>query len=642
MVSTLATDGGLDSSRLFRPPMRWGWEFVRPRDAELSPERLTPPQWRPVRMVKGLQRATWGVTVAAVVSVELIFTEAHPFHTYINLLIYYSVGLAMSPVGFWAGRHWWRSVSRSTYKPYRSGVGEWVVGGCNAIMVVFFSWLVLPIEAVVGWFSFRARATDLIPDAADQRHVEAEFKGAVAAWQERIGEFEFASHLRHDTCDVWYPIGVQQPASMICVFGGTYISWSTVLYTAVPSMLGSGARIVIGDLSRRRSTDKLVKLCRDMGIPVHQAVLPHGGLASELLGGLSWKDLSTLLAEVLHSAKSDLDVSLRERQEDRAVIRDVAGCLDLDGDISVTRLRQAFLVVEGVGRGEDSGLTLGEYDKLASLYNDVQRHHGGVMERVARIERALRDFVSLDAPVARQEGVGLTALAHAKGPWVRVVGIDKDSDDLDNRRLKDLVFQLLLRRRVRVGSIESDVLVILGADGLGRAALESLATQAHQENVMVILFFESLREEALDVVGVGGAAAGFFALGNNLEAEAASKFIGEEYRWEESQHTRSSGSSLTKTFGQEASQTSGSSSDTQSHGTSFSKAFGESQEYSEGEQRVREAVTNPEELRGLAPTQMIYVEVGSGGRRVAKTLDCNPQITFAPRVAHASWSAIAK
>jgi ribosomal protein RSM22 (predicted rRNA methylase) len=104
---------------------------------------------------------------------------------------------------------------------------------------------------------------------------------------------------------------------MVGVFGGSAISWEATLSTLGASLLGQGARIMIGDLSRRRTTDVLCDLCRRAGRPLLKATLPGSQGAVDLFAGLSWGDLSTVLAEVQHSARQDMDVSRRERQEDR-------------------------------------------------------------------------------------------------------------------------------------------------------------------------------------------------------------------------------------------------------------------------------------------------------------------------------------
>ena len=153
---------------------------------------------------------------------------------------------------------------------------------------------------------------------------------------------------------------------------------------------------MIGDLSRRRTTDVMRDLCSRAGSPLARVTLPGRQGTQDIFAGLSWNDLSTLLAEVLHSAQGDLDVSRRERQEDRAVIREVAACLAPDGPVSVARLREALLVVQAADVPAGAVVAADEYDRLSRLYNDVQRQHGGVLERITRIERVLRDVEVLD------------------------------------------------------------------------------------------------------------------------------------------------------------------------------------------------------------------------------------------------------
>ncbi len=61
---------------------------------------------------------------------------------------------------------------------------------------------------------------------------------------------------------------------------------------------------------------------------------------------------------------------------------------------------------------------------------------------------------------------------------------------------------------------------------------------------------------------------------------------------------------------------------------SFSKSFGRTHEAAVGEARVYEKVLEPSVLQGLANTQLICVQVMSGGTRVTKTVDCLPGRRF--------------
>ena len=66
---------------------------------------------------------------------------------------------------------------------------------------------------------------------------------------------------------------------------------------------------------------------------------------------------------------------------------------------------------------------------------------------------------------------------------------------------------------------------------------------------------------------------------------------------------------------------------------SFSEALGRSEEYSEADQRVSEPIVEPNVLRGLSATAMIYVEVWPEGVRRVADVDFNPQVALVPRVA---------
>ena len=56
-----------------------------------------------------------------------------------------------------------------------------------------------------------------------------------------------------------------------------------------------------------------------------------GEVAGELLDGLTWTELSTVLAETLNAAQRDPDVSQRERRNDREAIREAAAACTLMG-----------------------------------------------------------------------------------------------------------------------------------------------------------------------------------------------------------------------------------------------------------------------------------------------------------------------
>jgi hypothetical protein len=185
------------------------------------------------------------------------------------------------------------------------------------------------------------------------------------------------------------------------------------------------------------------------------------------------------------------------------------------------------------------------------------------------------------------------------------------------------------------------VLILLGADQIGHDRLKSLLDHTEQKRIKLVLFFESLRRHAIDIVGAGGAAAAFLALGNRRQADEASSFIGTEEVWMFAQQTVATGESLTNTQGwQDATSISGtiglpfsaSIGASRTTARSYATAFGHDTHYTRTEQRVRKSVVTSDMLMGLARTGMVYVEVLPGGHRAVSNADCNPQIAFAPRV----------
>jgi hypothetical protein len=643
VTPAVIVEDGRDLAPLFAGPARWGFETVMPRQPAPSPERGNPPARRQVKLVPraeaaGLRTATVLATVGAIGVIIMdsalgVFVVGGAQGA--AKIAVFVVNFCAALVAFWAARAWQRSSPGANLGKDTSTGKMYLIPLINAVVTFLIPYIVLSVEAVIGWGRIFKGKQDFVADPADSRKADEEYATAVSAWQDRVAQFEGAERRRFDTADMWFPVPLPATARMMCVFGGSAISWEAALSTLGASLLGRGDRILIGDLSRRRTTGVLCDLCSRAGRPLVRATLPGSEGAADLFAGLSWADLSTVLAEVQHSAQQDADVSRRERQEDRAVIREVAACLDPDGPVSIARLREALRLVQGADAGVNDLVSPEEYDDLTRLYNEVQRQHGGVLERVTRIERALRDFEMLDG--SRRPGVQ-PAGAPEPGPRpsgersLRIIEVDKKSDDLDSDRLVDLLFQLLLRH-VRKGSAEADVLIVLGADRIRRGALESLMSSAEFERIGMLLFFEHLRDDAIELIGGGGAAAAFFALGNHREAKEASDFIGANYKWVESQHTKSVGESLSSQWGEQTGQSAAGPARTETQGRSYNETFGRTTDYSRSEQRVREAVVDPEVIMGLPPTGMICVEVLPGGRRAAANVDCHPQVVFGARVA---------
>lgn len=604
---------------LLRGPVRWGWELCPLPAAQLSPERNNPPRPVEVRTVTQARaaglKAPWVVLVAMWLLVLVVEGAVRKPAAVVIM------GVLSAVVAFWA--------ARKLYLPGAGGRTRLLPLIRFTVAALIVPYISLLVEAFILYRS--PLGQQLVADPKAVALAERERSGIVEQWQQRIAGFEEAEHQRVAAADLWYPVTPSPATHLVCAFGGNANSWAVGLLTLGGSLLGSSKRVLVGNLSRRDCTAPLATLAESCDLKVQSAEIGTGS-AHGLFAGMSWLDLTDLLAEVASARQRDPDTARRERQLDRAVLRDVADCLSPSTPTSIKRLSDALRVIQGGRPSQD--FSPEEEDQLTGLYNDVQRQHGDVLQRVVRLGLFLRDLKVLDAPEATPN------VPDAVAP-LQLVSVDPRSQALDNELLVDAVFQLLLHG-VRTRSASTDVLIVLGADRISGQQLETLSDMAAQEHLQVFLMFEHLREEAVSLLGAGGAAACFFALPNHREAAEAVAFIGTGYKWVESQRSRSVGESITKTTGNEASR---SSSFTVSHpmgssqtsgdsmGWSLSESLGSSKEFSSSDQRVNEALVEPQVLMGLPVTCMIYVEVGPGGTRRIANVETNPVLNFADRVA---------
>ncbi len=655
------------SARLFEPPARWGYEYVEPPPAAPSPARGKPPERSQVREIPRSQATglrTAAISAAAgTVGVLVLDSELGVFSfggakgaaTTIALIL---VNLLAAILAFWVARVWRRSASAVEPGEELGAVQQKLLPAVIALASFLLPYIVLPIETFVAWRQIWLEGASLVPHPQEARQAETDYQKQVAAWQHDILTFEAAQKDRVEATDLWYPVPLSPAVRTTCIFGGTADSWKAVLATVGASLLGCGERVVVGDLSRRHATDTLCDLCASAGVAVDETTFPGGAVAAELSGDLSWSELSTVLAEVMYPQR-DPGASRQSRQDDRSIILEVAECLDADGAVSVGRMRSALLVV--LGREHAHGehrFEPAERGHLTALSKRVRQERGGELERILRIERALRTLEALDRHEPRDDdrargvrlprfdpagGVATDApIAEGRRERLTVIRVDKQAADLEYEWLVDLLIQLLIRR-VQRGWAQTDVLAILGADDISANKLESLLTQAEQERIRVLLFFKRLREDAIAIMGAGGGGSttAFLTLGDHREADAASQFIGTKPEWVLAQQTRAEGESHTSTTGQAETTSvtgtiglpfSSSIGLSRATGRSSGESVGQSSEHTLGEQLMHVPAVRPDVLMGLPTASMIYVEV-LAGRRTTTNIDCGPRLAGEPRVA---------
>jgi hypothetical protein len=652
-MTSMTPDGDIPV-RLFSPPARWGYVYLPP-PAEQSEERDSPPVMEEVPMITraragGVPRAA-AEAFATAVAVLILDSTLHAFsigeaHGAAEVLTLAIVNVLAAVVAFRVVRVWRRFAHALTSD--EPGAGQPLLVPAVAAFAGFYvPYVVLLIAAFLLWRQALQTEGHLVADPKALASARAGYEQAVSAWRERIRERDAERQRRIDAMDLWHAVELSRSTRMTCVFGGTADSWAALLTTLGASLLGTDEHVAICDLSRRAAVDMLCNAGRGAGYAVHETVLGDAAGVIDLLAERNWLELSSILAEVLHAAQRDPDMSQRERTEDQEVIREVAACLDADGRVTIARLRSALLTVTclDVAGNSDHELSRHERDRLLGAFAGAASAHARTIERMVSIERALRGMEVLErspphAAIQGDAGHGTGAEAD-----LLVVGIDKQAGRLERERSTDLLFELMLRR-VQGGHAEMSVLIVLGADCIAQQQLKSLLAHAERQKITVLLFFESLKQQAIDLLGSGGAAAAFLALGNRQEAEEASDFIGSEHRRAMVQEQFTTSESATETYAREESISAkatigfpanvsiGASSST---GRSYSEAFGRGTEHSRTVQDVERKLVTHDVLMGLQSerhlTELIYVEVLSGGRRKVFKLDCNPQRADRPLVA---------
>lgn len=492
-----------------------------------------------------------------------------------------------------------------------------------------------------------------------------EYQDRVAAWQLVIAEHDAQQRLLAAGVDIWYPLRLESRPSRIDVFGGTGNGWASLLTTVCGPLLGAGQAVLVLDFSQQSVALELAVLAAHRDVPVTHAPLPAATVTADLLAGSTPEELGECLAEALQSMRPDgAEVDLHTIDAD--LIETTARALA--APVTYARLAAGLRVLLRIYEpGEDGGpLSTGEVTALTRAIDLV-----GQGERVQNELRYVRGLMESMAKAPAQAGV----LADPAALWQPGQLAVLATDDLVERR-KDLTdriafFQLLHQLRQRRFTA-GGMLVIAGADRLGRNALESMARQARSAGIRLMLLFEHLREDTVKIVGGSDSATVLMRIGNGNEARDAAQFVGQGYKFLVNQLTKQVGETLTEGRGGSYGEQDGEST---SHGankggslshsgflnstsgrswgtsktftTSLSRSWQEtvntstarSTTHGENLSRVYEFTVEPTQLQALPTTGMVVVEAGPSGRRVVFA-DCNPGITGLPRLSAVPRAAL--
>lgn len=606
--------GPLLGPRLFVPEERWGWEFLAPGRAVLSPEANTPPVRQEVYLP------------ANYAQLEVDSKRAWRGLVRYGILTLWLAGLAsLIPNKAWIG---------------------------SAVLFVGMGLTIGRYVMVRNRFkSAKARYE------SGYKGVDEAFAREYAAWQQRVAEHDRNEAARIAAAMRWIPVRLTSRPSRVDVFGGTSDGWASLLTTAGAASMALGSSVLVLDFTERLVASELVDLAIAGGYPVEMRDAPECLPKVNLLQDLDPADIAEVVAETVHTLQtSPMSPDLRGLHSNLVLV--VAQTLEKSA--SFTRLHAGLRVLRRVYDVEsETVLTASEFRKLNSAIDTV-----GTTDQVHN--ELLNLTAVLDVLVAEERSAGIVEPESFGAVWpVRGLSVVATHGTAERRKkLLDLtVFQRTLceLRMRRPGGRQ--VLVVAGADHVGLESLEAMARQARRVGVQLVLLLEHLRDDLQKLLGGSDSVALVMRLGNAAEASAAADYFGRGHKFEISALTIQEGQTTTRgwsrSVGESKSEShtrgytvgggfssgpqgstgsstwSGNRANTttraQNWQDSWNRSVADSRNESGTLSRVYEYSIEPTTIQGLAPTAFLMIEEGPASRRVVVG-DCNPFIAFLERV----------
>ncbi|WP_231861543.1 MULTISPECIES: hypothetical protein [Frankia] len=629
---------------LFVPRERWGWEFVDGGPATPSPLADDRPVWTPPALPDLAELAARRSRSIRALWKRLPVPGAF---VVLGLLLASEGGLFFVPAGF------------------------------ALALLAGLAPLVRHRQLV------RARRRTVTATAS----ARAAHEQAVVSWQAEIDAHIRADERRREAASAFFPIVTPAATPRVDVFGGDGNGWASLLATAGCSVLTGGTGILLVDLSERTVGGGLARLAGQARWPVESWDLPGQLDEVALLDGLGPREAGELVADAFGPT--------REGDQDhhrRALHADLVTTVGqvLGERLTFRRLAEGLRVLEGLDDGTAAAaLSTAEAGALVGRMNAFGRG-----ERIPDELRYLRSSLeALCPPDASAAAAARAAVGGGRGAgglrrlatwWpvqgLRVLATSSRTSSTHHKELADrLVIQAVLhqlRRRELAPAAGRDMLVVAGADHLGRPVLGGLARHAEIAGVRLVLLFERLADDAERVLGSQGGSTIIMRLGNGKDATTAAEFIGRGHRFVMSQVTTQVGRSFTTGDSDSVGYSDGTSDTTGTSGgssrtydrtrllpwlqnTSTNTGWQESVTTSRSQtwqrttntsvsdstndgsttQRVYEFLIEPTTVQTLPTTAFLLISPVDGPGRVTPG-DCNPGTVLLPRVSPVDrWSA---
>jgi len=235
---------------------------------------------------------------------------------------------------------------------------------------------------------------------------------------------------------------------------------------------------------------------------------------------------------------------------DCALLERVLGALDQDPPIAA--VTAALRALADVGNPMD--------DVRSGLLTEAQRSKIGTLFRQGALERiVLERAFALEARLRRLDALGTSHVPEPVAVRLRVAGLDRRGGVIGNRMVGTYLIAALthLLRQAQPGEPWAHLICVLGAERLAADVLDRLADACETARTGLVLAFRSIPANVRERLGRGNAAVAFMRLGNGDDARAASELIGTEHRFVVGQITDTAGTSLTDTWGDSYTSSSG-------------------------------------------------------------------------------------
>ncbi len=460
--------------------------------------------------------------------------------------------------------------------------------------------------------------------------LSAEHDVAQRHWEEQARRYHAHEQQRLAGLPVWGAVRPRWRHRRIDVYGGVPAGRQAFVTTLGASLLGSGEKLFVLDLSEQDIAAVLFRGAEEAGYATRATVLPTDMERLDVFDGVDAAAAKDIVVEALHADGEGGD--RRARSLDDRILGQV--CETLAPHVTLERLVAGLRVIlreEPPPTGVDGVLSIEEWSALADAFQEDYRRV--INESLVALESQLSPLRSL----GRLADAGSTGNAGPGGFACEGVAVGREGATLLNELLVDMLVQATIRRLRLASEGPGRAVIVIGAERLRARHLERLDQLAEMLQTRIVYLFTHLRPSIFEVAGSGEAVTAIMRMGNPDEAAKAAELIGKGEHFKLTQRTATVGStettSWTDSWSVGESQAWNNWSRNTSRGGSIGGSDAKTKQDAESVTLVNDYVLEPDALRKLPPTALVLLEFAPDVERErCRVADCNPVLGTLPRV----------